>query len=508
MKLLRLTLCAIILLCGFLYAKVPSIINYQGRLKSAAGSPVADGDYLVKFGIYNLSSGGTAIWDAGYQTVTAQDGFFSVSLGASPMPAFPATLFSDTALFLGVKVGTDPELAPRVRLTSVAFAMRSIWSDTAANVVSVPWSNLAEVPAGFADGTDDFGAGDITAVTAGNGLSGGGTSDSVSLSLNSLISSSHTFNSGTIIFGDSTMRVDVNGISIGGVNAPQSAYLINMERKYSTIASAPKRGINLQLNNAGNGGLYGFYTRLGETSSADGGGVRYGVYSVVDNMLSSNGVLYGVIGVAGNASKTAGNVYGIRGDASAGPGASARGVYGAAFGSGDNYAGYFSGRVYVNGELTKSSGAFKIDHPLDPENKYLQHSFVESPDMMNIYNGNAVLDEQGEATVTLPEWFEALNQDFRYQLTAVGAPGPNLFIAKKVSGNRFTIAGGTPGMEVSWQVTGVRHDAYAAAHRIQVEIVKPARERGTYLAPEAFGQPITKHINYEQIKEAQDREKQ
>jgi len=88
----------------------------------------------------------------------------------------------------------------------------------------------------------------------------------------------------------------------------------------------------------------------------------------------------------------------------------------------DNIAGYFGGNVTVVGTLSKSAGSFKIDHPDDPENKYLQHSFVESPDMMNIYNGNAILDQNGEAVIELPGYFESLNIDYRYQLTAIGAP--------------------------------------------------------------------------------------
>ena len=145
-----------------------------------------------------------------------------------------------------------------------------------------------------------------------------------------------------------------------------------------------------------------------------------------------------------------------------------------------------NGNLNVNGNVNKSSGNFKIDHPLDPANKYLYHSFVESPDMMNIYNGIIVLDRRGVAWVELPNYFEALNQDFRYQLTAIGAPGPNLYIAKEISGNRFRIAGGKPGMKVSWQVTGVRHDEWANAHRTQVEVEKTGKERGTYLHPELF----------------------
>ncbi|HVG39893.1 MAG TPA: hypothetical protein VM870_11420, partial [Pyrinomonadaceae bacterium] len=103
---------------------------------------------------------------------------------------------------------------------------------------------------------------------------------------------------------------------------------------------------------------------------------------------------------------------------------------------------------------------------------------------------------RGRATVTLPDWFEALNREFRYQLTAVGGPGPNLYVAEKIKGNRFRIAGGKPGMEVSWQVTGVRQDAYAEKHRIPVEEEKPAAERGTYLHPEAFGQPAEKSVDH------------
>jgi hypothetical protein len=143
----------------------------------------------------------------------------------------------------------------------------------------------------------------------------------------------------------------------------------------------------------------------------------------------------------------------------------------------------FNGDVTVNGMLTKSAGSFRIDHPLDPEHKYLSHSFVESPDMLNVYNGNATLDGKGEAVILLPPYFEVLNRDFRYQLTPLGVPGPNLYVAEEIEGNRFVIAGGTSGARVSWQVTGVRQDTYAEAHRIQVEADKPAAERGVPRRP-------------------------
>jgi len=120
---------------------------------------------------------------------------------------------------------------------------------------------------------------------------------------------------------------------------------------------------------------------------------------------------------------------------------------------------------------------FKIDHPVDPANRYLYHCAVESPDMKNIYDGVVTLDSAGEAVVELPAWFAPLNQDFRYQLTPIGAPGPNLYIAERIRGSRFKVAGGQPGMQVSWQVTGIRHDVYAEAHRSPVEQDKAEAER-------------------------------
>ena len=153
-------------------------------------------------------------------------------------------------------------------------------------------------------------------------------------------------------------------------------------------------------------------------------------------------------------------------------------------------AGIFIGTVEVLGTLFKDGGGFKIDHPLDPSNKYLFHSFVESPEMKNVYDGTTALDRKGEAIVKLPDWFEALNSDFRYQLTAIGGPAPNLHIAKEVRDNRFTIAGGLPGGKVAWQVTGIRKDAWAERNRITPEVTKRGKEKGRFLHPELHGKTI------------------
>ncbi len=203
----------------------------------------------------------------------------------------------------------------------------------------------------------------------------------------------------------------------------------------------------------------------------------------------------GVHGVS--ASLTASGLYGENAGQGFGIAGRTTGTGSAVFGdntSGSGFAGNFNGNVRVQGTLSKAAGSFEIDDPTDPANKYLYHSFVESPDMMNIYNGNVTLDANGEARVQMPDWFQALNQEFRYQLTAIGAPGPNLYVAEEINGNKFRIAGGKPGSKVSWQVTGIRHDPYAEQYRIPVEKDKPASEKGTYLHPELYGQPDSKRL--------------
>jgi hypothetical protein len=160
-------------------------------------------------------------------------------------------------------------------------------------------------------------------------------------------------------------------------------------------------------------------------------------------------------------------------------------------------AGEFQGDVsVVNGDLTVVNGnkPFKIDHPLDPQNKYLLHNAVESSERKNVYDGIARLDEAGAAWVELPEWFEALNGDFCYQLTPVGGSAPRLHVAEEVSENRFKIAGGEEGMKVSWQLTGTRKDPWAAANPFEVEREKREEERGRYLEPSLYDAPEEQRV--------------
>jgi hypothetical protein len=309
-------------------------------------------------------------------------------------------------------------------------------------------------------------------------------------------------------------------------------------------------GYGVYGNSSSGNGVYGLsqstdgYGVVGENKSS----VGYGVYGkskggngVYGNSNSGNGV-YGNSnsgnGVYGNsssgngvygASQTKAAVVGVSYDDYGVVGVSSNlaGLYGE---SGMYYAAILNGNVKITGNLEKAGGSFKIDHPLDPANKYLCHSFVESPDMKNVYDGVVVLDEKGEAEIELPDWFGILNKDFRYQLTAIGSPGPNLYIAEEIisettitttkhdgshhdndgyddsghndndnknnNGSRFKIAGGTSAMKVSWQVTGIRKDPWANTHRVQVVENKPAKERGYYIHPDLYGQPTENQINH------------
>jgi hypothetical protein len=221
------------------------------------------------------------------------------------------------------------------------------------------------------------------------------------------------------------------------------------------------------------------------------GSVAYGVNGI-GRTIGTRGESANGNGVEGQSSGAASGVYGHNDGTNGGFGIAGRtygtdavAVYGDSQGKSGSLAGRFDGQVtiygnlFVTGTVAKSGGMFMIDHPLDRENKILRHSFVEAPEMLNVYSGTVKLDERGEAWVTLPPYFGALNRDYRYQLTNVGAFAPT-YVAEEVKENKFKVAGGKPGMKVSWQVSGVRQDLYARDHRIVVEEEKAPQDRGRY----------------------------
>jgi hypothetical protein len=592
---------AILLTSGVAYADAPApgqaasaaaagtlLLHYQGRLVDpATGIPKPDGPYQMVFAIYDVETGGTALWTEP-RVVTVAGGLFSTPLG--DLIALPSASFDGRDLWLGVKVGSDAEATPRLRIADVVYAIYARNADLldGQHAAAFATSGHHHDAAYVNDNANEIGNQDVpdaalapakitgTAWTAANDGSGSGLDADLLDGQHSTAFAAANHNHDALYYTQSQSDARFVNVTGDAMSASASTPVLSVA---NTSTGAASHGIESSTASTASGaagvrgvaGLSGVTIsgRHGVSGQSDTGkgvvGVSRDSYGTYGYSLNSSGVrgegqwggvsalswgagsdaVYGANtattgsswgvrgssaspdgrGTMGATSSTTGWTYGAYGSSvSTDGGAGVRGegayvgvwgqssgrwgVYGRSsgttnsygvYGSIDtgtgNYAGYFSGPVYVSGMLTKAGGGFKIDHPLDPQNKYLYHSFVESPDMMNLYNGNVVLNAEGQAWVTLPAWFGALNRDFRYQLTPIGGPGPNLYIAQKVQNNRFQIAGGAPGLEVSWQVTGIRQDPYAEMHRIPVEEDKPGDELGTYLDPEAYGQSKSLGLN-------------
>ena len=127
--------------------------------------------------------------------------------------------------------------------------------------------------------------------------------------------------------------------------------------------------------------------------------------------------------------------------------------------------------------------------------------------MKNIYDGTVTTDASGDAVVQLPDWFEAVNTDFRYQLTVIGQFAQAI-VAGEIANHQFAIKTDQPNVRVSWQVTGVRQDAFAKAHPLQVEVDKPDKERGFCIHPELYGAPVEKGLEWANYPERMKRMKE
>jgi hypothetical protein len=413
------------------------------------------------------------------------------------------------------------------------------------------------------------GTGTISGVTAGTDLTGGGSSGNITLNLDT--TKVPQLNASNVFTGIQTVNNQVSITSSTGSQALSAAgngSLNGIEGATNWTVGSGVVGINV-ANTGGGSGVYGAsFSPTGYGVSGVGGngvqgqatvsgGIAGGVFTGYSAPVGSGlGGTPGAVAIGGNSdpnsdvvipgpgvSATGGNgvrgndgvdAYGgngsgqfhrggngISGQGGLGPGGGGLGVSGlggsspfgdgiggyfvggsaSTFGdgidafSGSGYAGYFSGDVHVTGTLSASVKNFKIDHPLDPANKYLLHASVESSEMMNIYTGNVITDAQAEATVSLPEWFEVLNTDFRYQLTVVGQFAQAI-VGREIENHQFQIKTSAPNVKVSWQITGVRQDAYAKAHPLVVEEEKDARLRGFYIHPELYGAPDEKQIEW------------
>jgi hypothetical protein len=312
---------------------------------------------------------------------------------------------------------------------------------------------------------------------------------------------------GSGVSGTSTNASGVSGNSTNAYGLMGTGGYTGVRGQGNSYGGILVGGGSGSIGGYGSGQGYGLYGS-GGTYGVFGSGSTYGLYGSGPTGVYGSGSVNGVSGTTTNVNGAAvygtGGQYGVQGANGRTAGVRGDSGYVGVWGQGTTYAVYAlatdttnqtygvfgqasnaasfgiwsQGNAHVAGTLSKSAGSFKIDHPLDPDHRWLSHSFVESPDMMNVYNGNVVLDGNGKATVELPEYFGALNRDFRYQLTPIGAHAP-VYISSTVKNNAFGIAGGTPGLEVSWQVTGIRQDDYAKEHPIVVDTPKSSADKGT-----------------------------
>lgn len=220
----------------------------------------------------------------------------------------------------------------------------------------------------------------------------------------------------------------------------------------------------------GGGGNGGGCDTGGTGGGGGGGGGGYSRKTYAVGALTAGQIMYAVIGTGGPGGSSP--------DCTGG-GTGARGEVRVTWDSVViTSASTITSSLHVLKSISKGSGSFVIDHPLDPKNKLLYHSFVESPEMKNLYDGTATLDENGEATIALPDYFLALNREFRYLASGIGDSMPDLHLKRGVrrewffGAPTFRIAGGKPGGTISWQVTGIRTDSYARANPIHVEVEK------------------------------------
>lgn len=307
-------------------------------------------------------------------------------------------------------------------------------------------------------------------------------------------------------YGESESGIGVWGSSISSHGVYGVSSILN--GVYGVSNNTNGAGVKGQ-NDFGGFGVYGL--------STSNSGV-YGISNSSEGLYGESNTGRGVVGVSntnngvyGQTSSTAVNTFGVLGKNSNNltfgglalytSTQNYAGVYGIGVGAAGNVGGLFDGGVVITGGLfVTGNKSFKIDHPLDPANKYLIHSCVESSDRMNIYNGNIITDGNGSATVELPGYFEALNVEYRYQLTVIGQFAQAI-IESEISNNHFKIKTDKPNVKVSWQVTGVRNDEYAKQNPFVVEMEKEPNKKGKYLMPELFGKPKEMGIYYIELPE-------
>jgi hypothetical protein len=444
---------------------IPGLLSYQGKLTDTAGRPIPNGIYAVTFSLYAESTGGAAFWTE-LQNVQTRSGLFNVQLGTvTPLISLP----EDGNCYLEMQVHPDPVMTRRIRIVSAAYAYLTRKADTAnyalAGGTPSPW--VRGSPDSVLYTVRQLG---IARGGADNMLYGPSQFTHVNLGVACTTGTSGQDRPYCTVGGGGNNTASGYGAIVGGGQAnTASGY-------HATVAGGGGNSASGSDATVGGGG----YNSASEWFATVAGGTRNSASGEAATVAGGYNKASGDFAtVAGGGWNVAAGAYSTVGgglaDTSAADHSFTTNLHSLVPSSYSNSAA-FNGQTATAssqlrcGALSKASGTFTIDHPLDPYGKILNHYFIEGPEMRNIYDGEAILDASGRAVVTLPDYFDALNRKPRVQLTGVGRS--DVYVAEKVSGNRFTI-GGSPGTEVYWQVTGERKDVSAEATRRMMPVEQP-----------------------------------
>lgn len=305
-----------------------------------------------------------------------------------------------------------------------------------------------------------------------------------------------------VISGNGSGLTNVNAAQLGGFAS--SAYLRSIPVPLNLSGGSSEVVLFVENTNAGFSSTQGVYAIANSSSSSgvlgiSNGSSGRGVFGVANGGGTSFGgdfQAYGsdtdTSGVRGLAYSVSGITYGVWGQSQSSTGYgtigianSSTGVTYGLYGRTTSPAGF---AVFAQGNSSATgTKAFRIDHPFDPENKYLLHYSSESPTPQNFYVGNVMTDANGRAWVELPDYFSEINKNFKYQLTVISEDFVQAVVSKKAEGNRFQIRTSAPNTEVSWRVDADRNDLYVRNRPPKDVIAKEGPEKGTYQHPEFYG---------------------
>ena len=451
--------------------------NTTGSLNTAIGSATLNQNIG---GSYNTATGNTAL-------NLNTSGSFNTAVGNLAL-YYNVTGSSNTAL----GVGAGPDSKSTNLSNSTAIGANAVVSESNALILGGTGANAVNVGIGTATPrsvleADVVGAGGKLGPTITLTNTAGGTSSGASVDFNTYTPfTTGTYNPSSRIeavnqgnYSDSILfQTNTPGAANSGL---QTDMIITSTGKVgigATPSALPQLEVVAQSTVSNVGIVAQGYSTSGDGIDATGGTGDPGASGVGG---------YGGVGTGRESGSggTGGYFVGGNSDEAGSAGWGVYGVGGTANGT-EGLAAWFQGSINVTGAIFAGTKDFKIDHPLDPANKYLYHASVESSEMKDIYDGTVTTDSQGDATVQLPDWFEAVNADFRYQLTAIGQFA-RAIVSSEVANHQFSIKTDKPNVKISWQITGVRQDAYAKAHPLVVEQEKDARERGHYIHPELYG---------------------